>query len=67
MVKGFNSKPVSNLKQMAGMVDACKEQYLRFELDHDILVVLRTKEAHAATRDILETHCIPSAKSADLS
>jgi hypothetical protein len=25
-----------------------------------------TKDAHAATKDILATHCIPSAKSADL-
>lgn len=66
VVKGFNNKPVNDLKQLAKMVESCSEQYLRFELEHDLLVVLQTKKAHAATKDILRTHCIPSAKSADL-
>ena len=50
MVKGFNGKPVNNLKQLAKMVEACKEEYLRFELDHEILVVLKTKDALKETR-----------------
>ena len=66
MVKGFNGKPVNNLKQLAKMVEACKEEYLRFELDHEILVVLKTKDALKETREILKVHCIPNAKSEDL-
>ena len=66
MVRGFNGKPVNNLKQLAKMVEACKEEYLRFELDHEILVVLKTKEALKETKEILKVHCIPNAKSVDL-
>ena len=66
VVNGFNGKPVSNLKQLADMCDGCKDPFMRFELDHNLLVVLKTKEAHGATQDILKTHCIPSAKSQDL-
>ena len=51
MVKGFNGKPVNNLKQLAKMVEACKEEYLRFELDHEILVVLKTKDALKETKE----------------
>jgi hypothetical protein len=39
---------------------------MRIELDHDISVVMDTKAANAATKAILKTHAIPSAKSADL-
>ena len=66
MVRGFNGKPVNNLKQLAKMVEACKEEYLRFELDHEILVVLKTKDALKETKEILKVHCIPNAKSVDL-
>jgi hypothetical protein len=65
-VKGFNGAVVNNLAQLAQLVDSSAEEYLRFELDHDVLVVLRARDAHAATKDILLTHCIPSAKSEDL-
>ena len=66
MVKGFNGKPVNNLKQLAKMVEACKEEYLRFELDHEILVVLKTKDGELKeTKGILKcTHSF--AKSEDL-
>jgi hypothetical protein len=48
------------------MVETCTEEFLRFELEHELLVVLKRATAHKATRDVLETHCIPEAKSADL-
>ena len=54
------------IAQLADMCDGCKDPFMRFELDHNLLVVLKTKEAHGATQDILKTHCIPSAKSQDL-
>ncbi|PHT26163.1 Protease Do-like 9 [Capsicum baccatum] len=65
-VIAFNGKPVKNLKNLANMVEACKEEYLKFDLDYDQIVVLQTKNAKAATSDILAMHCIPSAMSDDL-
>ncbi|KAI3768695.1 hypothetical protein L2E82_19525 [Cichorium intybus] len=65
-VLAFNNKPVRNLKSLADMVENCNEEFLKFDLEYDQIVVLRTKMAKKATRDILLTHCIPSAISNDL-
>ncbi|KAK8710223.1 hypothetical protein V6N13_145558 [Hibiscus sabdariffa] len=65
-VLAFNGKPVKNLKNLANMVDSCKDKYLRFDLEYQQIVVLQTKAAKAATLDILKTHCISSAMSDDL-
>ncbi|KAF6175943.1 hypothetical protein GIB67_003431 [Kingdonia uniflora] len=65
-VLAFNGKPVNNLKELASMVESCKDEYLKFELDYQQIVVLKTKTAKEATLDILTTHCIPSAMSGDL-
>ncbi|XP_026387314.1 protease Do-like 9 [Papaver somniferum] len=65
-VLAFNDKPIKNLKDLASMVENCDDEYLKFELDYEQIVVLQTKTAKAATLDILSTHCIPSAMSADL-
>ncbi|MCL7049242.1 hypothetical protein MKW94_002838, partial [Papaver nudicaule] len=65
-VLAFNGKPVKNLKELAKMVEKCKSEFLKFELEYQQIVVLQTKTAKAATLDILTTHCIPSAMSDDL-
>ncbi|KAM0033657.1 putative peptidase Do [Helianthus debilis subsp. tardiflorus] len=65
-VLAFNNKPVKNLKNLAAMVESCTEEFLKFDLEYEQIVVLRTKMAKKATRDILLTHCIPSAMSDDL-
>ncbi|MFS7980123.1 putative protease Do-like, PDZ domain-containing protein [Helianthus anomalus] len=65
-VLAFNKKPVKNLKSLAAMVESCTEEFLKFDLEYEQIVVLRTKMAKKATRDILLTHCIPSAMSDDL-
>ncbi|KAK3225317.1 hypothetical protein Dsin_005179 [Dipteronia sinensis] len=65
-VHAFNGKPVKNLKSLADMVENCDDEFLKFDLEYDQIVVLRSKTAKAATLDILATHCIPSAMSDDL-
>nr|DAD34649.1 TPA_asm: hypothetical protein HUJ06_005289 [Nelumbo nucifera] len=65
-VLAFNGKPVKNLKSLCNMVENCDDEFLKFELEYQQLVVLQTKTAKAATPDILTTHCIPSAMSGDL-
>ncbi|WOL13804.1 protease Do-like 9 [Canna indica] len=62
----FNGKPVKNLKTLANMVENCNEEFLKFDLEYQQIVVLQTETAKAATPDILTTHCIPSAMSEDL-
>ncbi|GAA0184038.1 hypothetical protein LIER_31350 [Lithospermum erythrorhizon] len=65
-VIAFNGKPLKNLKSLARMVESCDEEFLKFDLEYEQIVVLRTKTAKAATKDILTMHCIPSAMSEDL-
>ncbi|KAF5740351.1 Protease Do-like 9 [Tripterygium wilfordii] len=65
-VLSFNGKPVKNLKTLAHMVESCRDEFLKFDLEYQQIVVLKTKTAKAATLDILATHCIPSAMSDDL-
>ena len=65
-VQSFDGVKIANLAQLAQAVESSKVEFMRFELDHDISVVMDTKAANAATKAILKTHAIPSAKSADL-
>ncbi|XP_015061554.1 protease Do-like 9 [Solanum pennellii] len=65
-VLSFNGEPVKNLKSLASMVEKCKDEFLKFDLEYQQVVVLQTKTAKSATSDILTTHCIPSAMSEDL-
>ncbi|XP_050382708.1 protease Do-like 9 [Argentina anserina] len=65
-VLDFNGKPVKNLKGLANMVENCNDEYLKFSLEYNQVVVLQTKNAKAATLDILATHCISSSMSDDL-
>ncbi|PIN18790.1 Serine protease [Handroanthus impetiginosus] len=65
-VLAFNGQPVKNLKGLAIMVESCNDEYLKFDLEFQQIVVLRTETAKAATSDILATHCIPAAMSDDL-
>lgn len=65
-VLAFNGKPVKNLKNLAEIVENCDDEFLKFDLEYEQIVVLRTKTAKAASPNILATHCIPSAMSEDL-
>ncbi|KAI9078088.1 hypothetical protein K1719_040013 [Acacia pycnantha] len=65
-VLAFNGKPVKNLKSLVFMVESCDDEYMKFDLEHQQIVVLKTCTAKAATTDILTTHGIPSAMSDDL-
>ncbi|MCD9639602.1 Protease Do-like 9 [Datura stramonium] len=65
-VLAFNGDPVKNLKSLASMVEKCIDEFLKFDLEYQQVVVLQTRTAKSATSDILTTHCIPFAMSEDL-
>jgi S1-C subfamily serine protease len=66
IVTGVNGKPVRNLKTLVKIVEECKDEYLKVELDQSLNLVLNAKEAKKSTKDILQTHCIPHPRSIDL-
>ncbi|KAL9256660.1 Protease Do-like 9-like protein [Drosera capensis] len=39
----FNGKPVKNLKSLAMMVESCNDEYLKFDLEFQKVVVLKTE------------------------
>ena len=66
IVTGVNGKPVRNLKTLVKIVEDCKDEYLKVELDQSVNLVLNTKEAKSQPRKFLQTHCIPHPRSIDL-
>lgn len=62
----FNGQHVSNLQQLACLVVACEEPYMRFDLEYNEVVILETAAARAATSQVMAAHSIPHALSADL-
>ena len=62
----FNGQEVKNLRSLAEMVLSCKDKYCRFDLEYNELVIIETEKVHSATRDIMRSHSVPFAMSADL-
>lgn len=62
-----NGKKVNNLKDLVAAVeDVDNSPYLRLDLEYNQVVVMDMAEAKEATAEILEQHCIPCDRSADL-
>ncbi|XP_024515363.1 protease Do-like 2, chloroplastic [Selaginella moellendorffii] len=62
----FNGEKIRNLRQFSRLVDSCTEEFMRFELERHILVVLETKSARLANEQILRDFHVPSERSLDL-
>lgn len=62
-VLNVNDTKIRNLEHLTKIVDQCNEKYLRFELERAQLVVLETKSAKLATREVLLDHSIPHDRS----
>ncbi|CAM9335614.1 unnamed protein product, partial [Hapterophycus canaliculatus] len=62
----FNGQRVKSLKHLVRLADANQEEFLRFDLFRDRLVVLEAARVAEATKQICEDNSIPSARSADL-
>nr|XP_043632535.1 protease Do-like 10, mitochondrial [Erigeron canadensis] len=65
-VKKVNGIEINNLKHMCQLVEDCKEEELRLDLDDERVIVLNYEKAKTATFQILKRHRIPSAMSTDL-
>ncbi|KAJ0972217.1 hypothetical protein J5N97_020176 [Dioscorea zingiberensis] len=65
-VKKVNGVEIENLKHLCGLVENCREESLRFDLDDERVIVLNYQNARMATSRILKRHRIPSAMSTDL-
>ncbi|GBG79801.1 hypothetical protein CBR_g30063 [Chara braunii] len=65
-VKKVNGTAVHNLTHLKWLVEACKEEHLRLDLDDDRVVVLNFAAAKEASRRILQRHRIPTHVSEDL-
>ena len=61
-----NGKSVNNLRDLVDIVDACREDNLRFDLQYNATVVIETAVARAATKEVMAMHYIAHDRSADL-
>lgn len=62
----FNDLELRNLAHLAELVDACKEEYMRFQIDGGKCVILDRVAAVEHGPEILEQHNIATDRSADL-
>ncbi|KAG9446867.1 hypothetical protein H6P81_012995 [Aristolochia fimbriata] len=65
-VKKVNGVEVENLKHLRRLVEDCREESMRFDLDDERVIALNYETAKIATSRILKRHRIPAAMSADL-
>ncbi|CAD7704517.1 unnamed protein product [Ostreobium quekettii] len=65
-VLALNGQKIHSLRTLVDLVDSCKDKYLHFDLDYNQKVVLEAKAARAATKSVLQVHCIPYDRSEDL-
>ena len=49
----FNGKPVNNLKILAMMVEACDEEFLKFDLEYEQVLSLSDTHTHTHTLSVL--------------
>lgn len=66
VVRKVDGKPVKNLPELMQYVEHCKEPYLRFDLDYNMVLALETNTARSANPAILAMHCVPLDRSDDL-
>lgn len=65
-VEKVNGEEVSHLRQMVEIVENNREDTLRIETSGDVLIVLDTAKAAAATEEILSEYQVPATKSESL-
>ena len=65
-MKAVNGVPVKNLRGLMEAVEACKDKYLRFQMEYNQLVIMEREAARKATEDILTMHYIPHDRSEEL-
>jgi len=62
----INGTKVKHLRHVMELVETCAGEYLRFGLQTNHTIVLKTQGAKQATADVLDKHGIPSDRSRDL-
>ena len=62
----FNHESVHDLQHLVKLVTKCKTEYMRFDLEYDLVIIISSESAHASTTDVLAEHAIPSIASPDL-
>ena len=61
-----NGQKISNLHELASIVDQSTDEFIVFKTEHQQLIVLDQKQARAASRQVVQTYDIPTDRSPDL-
>jgi hypothetical protein len=67
LVLSLNGVTVQNLKHLSELIDSHNDGVLRFGLQNNLVLILKTEDAKKATTEVLAQHTIPAASSPDLS
>lgn len=63
ILDSVNGCKIRNLQQLISLVDDCKEEWLRFELEDELVIVLPNKKSKEATAGILRRNMIANDRS----
>eukprot|EP01135_Chromosphaera_perkinsii_P004605 Nk52_evm5s291 gene=Nk52_evmTU5s291 len=55
----FNGESIKNLAHLTELVSGSQEEFVRFDLDDDLTIVMKRESAMNANRHILQSHRIP--------
>lgn len=70
LVRKVNGEKVRNLRHLAELLDACREGFVRLDVDrnteYDLKIVVDAKEMREATQRVMKRNLIPGDRSEDL-
>jgi len=66
IVNCFNGTPIRNLQHLVQMIENNTDEFLRFDMDHERVIIIGEQAAKKDSATILEKHGISSPKSKDL-
>jgi hypothetical protein len=66
LLLAINGTKVKHLRHVVELVESCDGEFLRFGLQTNHTIVLKTESAKKATADVLDKHGIPADRSRDL-
>lgn len=66
VITHVNRIPIRNLRHLVELVDANTAPFLRIDLESERVIIMNAQDATMQSANILDSHNIPSAKSADL-
>ncbi|KAF8822254.1 trypsin domain-containing protein [Cardiosporidium cionae] len=65
-IREFNGQKIRNLRHLASLIENSTDDFWRFDIDCDMVIILNAEASRSSISDILKQNMIPAAKSDSL-